>query len=217
MSKRYSDQHTALLDAAIALDAGGIIGAGTSGNLSVRTDEGYLITPTGLPYYAMQTSDLVLMDAQGTVISGERQPSSEWRFHQAIYQARKEMNAIVHTHSDYATALSCTRQPIPSFHYMVAVAGGDSIRCAEYATFGTTELADNAVRALKDRLACLLANHGMLALGVDINQASQLAETIEQLAKQYWLARQTGNVVLLDEAEMRVNLEKFKTYGKHNR
>ncbi len=214
MSK-YADQRAELIDTAIALDAGGM-SVGSSGNLSVRTPDGYLITPTGIPYYALQAVDLVPMDWRGAATEGGRQPSSEWRFHQAIYQARQEINAIVHTHSDYASALACTRQPIPPFHYMVAAAGGDTIRCAEYATFGTSTLADYAVRALDGRLACLLANHGMIAIGVDLAGAHQLAETVEHLAKHYWLAQQTGKLVLLDEAEMRLNVEKFKIYGKQN-
>ncbi len=189
---------------------------GTSGNLSARIDQGFLITPTGVPYDDLVHENIVAMDLNGDIISGELKPSSEWPFHKSIYAARKEVNAVVHVHSPYATGIACTRQDIPAFHYMVAVAGGDSIRCAQYATFGTEELSKNALEALTDRKACLLANHGMIALGEDIQAACKLAQEVEALARQYWISRQMGEPVILDDAEMRLNLEKFKTYGKQD-
>lgn len=185
-----------------------------SGNLSSRTDRGYLITPSGVPYQQLQEADIIEMDLQGNVVAGQLQPSSEWRCHQTIYIARPEISAIVHVHSDYATSIACTRQCIPAFHYMVAIAGGYSIPCAEYATFGSEAFAESAVRALQSSKACLLANHGMIALGESIASAYALAEQVENLAKQYWLSKQFGKVVLLDEEEMKINLEKFKTYRK---
>jgi len=187
---------------------------GTSGNLSARAREGFLITPTGVPYEDMTPDDIIEMNLNGKVVSGKLKPSTEWPFHKAIYVSRKAINAIVHVHSPYATGISCTRQDIPAFHYMVALVGGDTVRCAKYATFGTEELSRSALAALKDRRACLLANHGMIALGEDIKSAYRLAEEVENLAMQYWISKQIGTPVLLDNAEMKVNKEKFKTYGK---
>ncbi len=202
-----------IIETAIAFNTSGL-SVGTSGNLSVRTPQGYFITPTGIPYIQLKEADIVEMDLKGNVIQGDLKPSSEWQFHQGIYQAREEINAIVHIHSDYATGIACTRQDIPAFHYMVAKAGGNSIRCAEYATFGSEALSENAVKALEDRRACLLANHGMIILGEDLDSAYKLAEEVENLAKQYCISKQLGEVVLLDDDEMDLNLKKFKTYGK---
>ena len=202
-----------IIKTAIEFNASGL-SVGTSGNLSARTSRGYLITPTGVPYQQLKEADIVEMDLQGNVVQSDLKPSSEWHFHQDIYLACEAVNAIVHVHSDYATALACTRQDIPAFHYMVARVGGDSIRCAEYATFGTEVLSQNAVKALQGRNACLLANHGMIALGESIDSAYKLAEEIENLAKQYCISKQLGEVVLLDDDEMKINLEKFKIYGK---
>ncbi len=202
-----------IIETAIAFNTSGL-SVGTSGNLSVRTPQGYFITPTGIPYIQLKEADIVEMDLKGNIIHGDLKPSSEWHFHQGIYQAREEINAIVHIHSDYATGIACTRQDIPAFHYMVAKAGGDSNRCAEYATFGSEALSENAVKALEDRRACLLANHGMIILGEDLDSAYKLAEEVENLAKQYCISKQLGEVVLLDDDEMDLNLKKFKTYGK---
>ncbi len=202
-----------IIETAIAFNTSGL-SVGTSGNLSARISQGYLITPTGIPYTRLKEADIVEMDLQGNVVHSDLKPSSEWHFHQDIYLAREEVSAIVHVHSDYATGIACTRQDIPAFHYMVAKAGGDSIHCAEYATFGTDALSQNAVKALQGRNACLLANHGMIALGESIDSAYKLAEEIENIAKQYYISKQLGEVVLLDGDEMKINLEKFKTYGK---
>lgn len=204
-----------IIETAIAFNTSGL-SVGTSGNLSVRTSQGYLITPTGIHYHQLKEIDIVEMDMQGNIIQGDLKPSSEWHFHQGIYQAREEINAIVHVHSDYATGIACTRQDIPAFHYMVAKAGGDSIRCAEYATFGSEALSENAVKALQGRDACLLANHGMIVLGDDLNSAYKLAEEVENIAKHYWISKQSGEPVLLDEKEMKLNIKKFKTYGKQS-
>ncbi|MCG8325685.1 MAG: class II aldolase/adducin family protein [Thiotrichales bacterium] len=190
------------------------LSAGKSGNASARTDTGFVITPTGVEYVDLQTGSLVEMDLNGKTINGNFKPSSEWRFHSAIYSERSDVNAVVHVHSPYATGIACTRQDIPAFHYMVAMAGGDNIRCADYATFGTEELAKNALIALKGRDACLLANHGQISLGTDLGSALALAIEVENLARQYWISRQGGTPVLLDADEMKVNLEKFDDYGK---
>ena len=146
--------------------------------------------------------------------SGPRQPSSEWRFHRDIYAARHDVGAIVHTHSTFATTLACLGRDIPAFHYMVAVAGGKDIRCAGYATFGTQALSDRALAALDGHNACLLANHGMIAVGGTLADALELAVEVEALAEQYWRTLQTGNANLLSDAEMDVVLEKFKSYGR---
>jgi L-fuculose-phosphate aldolase len=192
------------------------LGVVTAGNVSGRWKDGLIITPSGVPYTDLNPASLVELDLEGNAVAGELKPSSEWRLHAAVYAVRAEVNAVVHVHSPWATALACTRRDIPAFHYMVARAGGDSIRCADYATFGSAELAQNAVAALMDRRACLLANHGMVALGEAPRPALDLAREVEEMARQYLLSRLAGEPVLLDEAEMRVNLEKFKTYGRQD-
>src|SRR5690606_5171568 len=193
---KHSRLRREIIVAARSFTARGL-GVGTAGNLSVRVAEGFLITPSGVPYDSLQPSDIVLLDPRGTVVSGSLAPSSEWRFHRDIYAKRPEAGAVVHVHSPYATAIACTRRDIPAFHYMVAVAGGDSIRCAAYATYGTGELSRNALRALAGRRACLLANHGLIALGADLRAALALAEEVEELARQYWLASQFARPVIL--------------------
>ncbi len=186
---------------------------GTSGNVSVRLDERrFLISPTGVAYDSLRPGDIPLVSLAGRWF-GRLPPSSEWRFHRDIYGARPEVGAIVHTHSRQATALACTGRGIPAFHYMVAAAGGADIRCAPYHTFGTQALSDAAVTALKDRSACLLANHGVIAVGRDARAALKLAGEVENLAVQYCAALALGGVRLLDEAEMSRVLEKFRTYG----
>jgi L-fuculose-phosphate aldolase len=186
-----------------------------SGNVSARTESGFLITPSGLPYAQTTPGDLIHLSLDGTVLSGTRKPSSEWPFHAAIYTARPEAQAIVHTHSPRATALSSTRRGIPAFHYMIALCGGADVRCADYATFGTPELAENAVRALEGRKAVLLANHGVIALGGSLAGAHQIAVEVENLAGQYLDILASGLApVILDEAEMARVSAKFAGYGK---
>lgn len=189
---------------------------GKSGNISLRRDAAsFLISPTGIPYDALAPADIAVMDFTGRWF-GAKRPSSEWRFHRDILAARPEVGAIVHTHSTHATALACTGQGIPAFHYMVAVAGGADVRCAPYATFGTQELSDNALAALAGRNACLLANHGVIALGTRLGAALALAGEVENLAAQYAAAVQFGNPRLLSEAEMCTVIEKFKSYGRQD-
>ncbi len=188
-----------------------------SGNVSVRapdTPAQFLITPTGADYPSLSPADIVVVAFDGSVIDGQLKPSSEWHMHAAIYRERPEAQAIVHTHSPFATALACTHRGIPPFHYMVAVAGGDNIRCADYATFGTEQLAQNAVTAMSGRRACLLANHGQIAFGETADGALDLAEEVETLAKQYWHVLQIGGPQLLDSEEMARVLKKFETYGQ---
>ncbi len=186
---------------------------GTSGNLGVRLAQSFLVTPSGVPVDEMSPEDLVEMDFSGTAV-GPGKPSSEWRFHRDILVARAETGAIVHTHSRYATSLACLHRAIPAFHYMIAVAGGDSIRCAPYALFGSQALSDLALQALEGRKACLLGNHGMIALGSDLADAVAVAIEVESLCEQYWSALQLGEPNVLSVCQMREVLEKFKDYGR---
>ena len=189
---------------------------GTSGNVSVRRDSSSLfVSPTGMAYEALEPDDVPLVTLAGRSF-GRRRPSSEWRFHRDIMAARAEVGAIVHAHSRHATALACTGRGIPAFHYMVAVAGGADIRCAPYHTFGTQELSDAALTALEGRTACLLAHHGILAVGADLPAALKLAGEVESLAAQYCTALTLGNVELLDAGQMRSVIEKFRTYGRQD-
>ena len=189
---------------------------GTSGNVSMRCDERrFFVSPSGMDYESLQAEDIPLVDLEGQWF-GRRRPSSEWRFHRDILRSRPDVAAIVHTHSAHATALACTGRGIPAFHYMVAVAGGCDIRCAAYHTFGTQELSDAALAALKDRKACLLANHGVIATGAHLPETVALAGEVENLARQYCAALSLGEVLLLDDAEMARVLEKFRTYGQPN-
>ena len=192
---------------------------GSAGNLSVRTREngldGYLITPCGMDYEVLVPEDIVFMRLDGTP-DGRRKPSSEWRFHHDIYAARPEAGAILHAHSPFATSLACLRRDIPPFHYMIARFGGDTIRCADYATFGSQALSDNALTALRDRCACLLANHGLLVFGKTLAQLFALAVEFEALCEQYWRACQLGQPVLLDPDEMATVQAKFASYGQQD-
>ncbi|MFQ5626531.1 MAG: class II aldolase/adducin family protein [Methyloligellaceae bacterium] len=187
---------------------------GISGNVSARHGKGMLITPTGMAYDDLIPEDIVFMDEKGKTRPGSRTPSSEWRFHMAAYAARPGAQAIVHAHSRFATALACARKPIPAFHYMVAVAGGRDIPLAQYATFGTSELADAVAAALEERKACLMANHGQIACGASLEGALALARDIEALAAQYVAALQTGGPYILDDEEMARVLARFQTYGQ---
>lgn len=187
---------------------------GRSGNVSARTRKGYLITPSGVAYDELREATLNELDLSGKILSGRLKPSSEWHMHSAIYQQREDVNAIVHVHSPYATGIACTWKEIPSFHYMITILGGDNVPCADYATFGTQELADNVVKALGNLNACLLANHGQIAVAADLKTAFRYAGEVENLAKQYCISLQAGGPVLLDDDEMKINIEKFKTYGK---
>lgn len=188
---------------------------GTSGNASVRNGEGFYVSPTGMAYESLVADDIPWIDT-ADVAHGRRKPSSEWRFHADIYRARKDVGAIVHTHSRHATALACNGRGIPAFHYMVAVAGGPDIRCASYNTFGTQELSNAALVAMEGRKACLLGNHGVIATGVTLKAALKLAGEVENLAAQYIAALQVGEPALLSAAEMAKVLKKFETYGQQD-
>lgn len=189
---------------------------GAAGNASVRIDGGMLITPTGARPHALRDEQHVEMALDGTVGAHQCVPSSEWRFHRDIYVTRADAHAVVHVHSPYATALACQRREIPAFHYMISLGGGDSIRCARYATFGTQALSDAVLEALAARRACLLANHGLVALGDSLPAAYELTLAIEDLAHQYCVALQCGGPTLLTASEMQDVLQRFKTYGQQH-
>ena len=186
---------------------------GTSGNASLRVKNGLLLTPTGMDVEDMIASDMVFMNEDGEY-EGDRKPTSEWMFHLDILKQRPEIGAVIHTHSMFATTLACMRKDVPPFHYMIAVSGGDSIRCAPYALFGSEALSKSALQALEDRRACLLANHGMIALGENIKQAFDVAVEVEALCEQYLRALQVGEPAILSEQEMREVFAQFKGYSK---
>lgn len=215
MSQSPPDLRHDVIRTALKMNALGI-NQGKAGNVSVRCDDGFLITPTGIAYDETLPSHIVPMridtSAQGT-FDGDVLPSSEWRFHRDIYASRTDVSAIVHTHSVFATTLACMHRDIPAFHYMVAMAGGDSVRCAPYATFGTQALSDLALSALSGRKACLLAQHGLIACGASLKEALALAVEVEILAQMYWQTLQIGEPPVLSGNEMAHILEKFKTYG----
>ncbi|MEB3233836.1 MAG: class II aldolase/adducin family protein [Cyanobacteriota bacterium] len=199
-----------LLATARSLNASGI-NQGTSGNVSVRIAGGLLITPTSLPYDQMRPADLVALDLQGRpLLDDQRRPSSEWRLHADILSCRSDVMAVVHCHSTSATALACHGRGIPSFHYMVTVAGGSDVRCAPYALFGTQVFSDLAVAALKDRQAALLAHHGQVALGASLDQALRVAIEVETLARMYLQALQLGEPPWLDPQQMQAVAQQFK-------
>ncbi|QSN64168.1 class II aldolase/adducin family protein [Caballeronia sp. M1242] len=196
------------------------INQGTSGNISARLRDGLLITPSGIPARELDAASIVYLPLHvrddDDVFRVER-PSSEWRIHRDLLRARPDMHAVVHTHSTAATALAIHGRDIPAVHYMVAAAGGASIRCAPYALFGTQALSDHALAALEGRRACLLAHHGVVALGADLARAVWLAHEVEVLARQYLLALQLGTPPVLSDEQMDDVLERFKTYGKRSK
>ena len=185
-----------------------------SGNISLRHKNGFLITPSGKKYSSLKVKDIVFVNLKGE-FNKKQKPSSEWRFHQDIYISKTKAKAIVHSHSTNATALSTHNKKIPSFHYMVALAGGSDIKCAKYATYGTRELSKNILKALKNRFACLIANHGQIAFGSSLSEAFELAEEVDNLAKQYIKALLLGRPKLLSLNEMKKVLNKSKTYKKN--
>jgi L-fuculose-phosphate aldolase len=210
-SSNESGKRQAIIDACRRMNALGI-NQGTSGNISVRHEEGMLVTPTSVPYDSMVPDEIVFMGMDGSFAAGQR-PSSEWRFHLDIMRARNEVNAIVHAHPTYATILSIMGLEIPPIHYMIAVAGGDNIRCSPYATFGTPELSAHAVSALEGRMACLLGHHGMIAVGPSLVRALWLAVEVETLARQYHGCLQIGKPPLLSKAEIELVRGKIAGYG----
>jgi L-fuculose-phosphate aldolase len=207
-----TDPRRALIATANALQPAGL-NRGTAGNVSARHGGGFHITPTGLPYATLAVDDIPWLALDGSH-QGRRKPSSEWRLHRDLYAARPETGAVLHAHSPFAVSLACLRRDIPPFHYMIARFGGDSIRCADYALFGTAELSAAALAAMAERKGCLLANHGLLVAGRDLAEALALAGELEELCEQYWRACQLGRPVLLGAAEMAAVREKFVGYGQ---
>lgn len=207
-----TELRTELLETARAM-AAAKLNTGTAGNASVRTPDGMLITPSGLPAEACSPDDMVVVAPDGKP-SGRLAPSSEWRLHNDLYAHRPEAGAIIHAHAPFATALACQRLEIPPFHYMIARFGGNSVRCAAYATFGTQALSDRIAAAIADRSACLMANHGMLVFGRNLPHALALAIEFETLCEQFWRTRQLGEPVLLSDDEMREVTERFRWYGR---
>ena len=189
-----------------------------SGNISVRAKEkgidGFYITPSGMKYSTLKIKDIVFVSIKGTFDKKKSKPSSEWRFHQDIYVNKKVAKAIVHAHSTCATAVSSHQKNIPAFHYMVAVAGGEDLKCSKYGTFGTKQLSTNIIKALKNRSACLIANHGQVAFGDNLEKAFELAQEIENICHQYINALRIGIPKILSKKEMKIVLEKFKNYKK---
>ena len=192
-----------------------------SGNISLRSNEndidGYLITPSGKKYETLNPEDIVFMDFNNEEPKNNdsaNKPSSEWRFHRDIYVNKKDAQAIVHAHSSHATAVSSHGKSIPPFHYMIALAGGEDIKCAEYATFGTEELSNNVIKALENRSACLMSNHGQVAFGKNLDDAFELAQEIENICHQYTIALKLGKPKILSFEEMKKVLEKAKNYKK---
>ena len=207
-----ADRRDALIATARAMQPAGL-NKGTSGNVSLRHGDGFYITPTGMPYDKLVADDIPFMALDGSHV-GARKPSSEWRFHRDLYAARPEVGAVLHAHSPFAVSLACLRRDIPPFHYMIARFGGDTVRCADYALFGSQALSDAALLAMLDRKACLLANHGLLVAGRDLDEALALAIELEELCEQYWRACQLGAPVLLSATEMAEVLVKFSGYGQ---
>lgn len=213
MKMRNADLRNGVIKTAVRLNETGL-SAGASGNVSVRVDGGFLITPSGMVYQKLRAEDIVFVDFDGTP-SGVFEPSSEWHFHLDIYRTRQSAGAIVHAHSPYATAQACLGKGIPAFHYMVAAAGGKDIRCCAYELFGTQELSSAVLKALEGRRACLMSNHGLIAFGGDLEKAFALALEVEVLAQQYQLALQMGEPKLLSDQQMDVVLKRFQSYGEN--
>lgn len=205
------EKRVAIVEAVRRLDAEGL-NHGSSGNVSVRCEGGLLVTPTGSRASSLKPEAIIRMNFEG-VVDGAGTPSSEWRFHAEFLRQRPDIEAVVHTHADACVALSCLRKPIPAFHYMIASFGGNIVPCARYEPFGSDRLAEAAVEACDGYLACLLANHGMIALGRTLSHALDLTAKLETLARQYLMALQAGEPVLLDASEMAVVHDRYRHYG----
>ncbi len=208
------DVRQKIIDLCLEMNSSGL-NQGTSGNISARHKGYMLITPSGVPYDQLKPEHIarLSLDHDRYEWKGPFKPSSEWHFHRAILQAKPSLNAVVHTHSMYSSILSIARKNIPACHYMIAAFGGNSVRCADYATFGTETLSANVLTAMQDRNACLLANHGMIAAGADLDKAMWAAIELETLAKQYYHACLLGGMQILPDSEMATVVEKFKSYG----
>lgn len=188
---------------------------GTGGNLSIynREEELMAISPSGIDYFQTRPEDVVVLNLKGEIVDGDRKPSSELDMHRIFYEKREDIDAIIHTHTKYATGLSSLRWTLPGVHYLLASAGKD-VRCADYATFGTEELAENAFKAMEGRKAVLLANHGLLVGGKDLKEALSISEDVEYCSEIYFLSKSLGEPVILDDEEMNLMVDKFKNYGQ---
>ena len=213
-SRAEQDLRKQIIEYCLAMNASGL-NQGTSGNISVRFNDAMLITPSGIPYDEMLPKQIAKMPLHDTTDAwdGPCKPSSEWHFHRAILQSDNAYGAVIHTHSTFATVLAMAGRSIPACHYMVAAFGGNSVRCAKYATYGTAELSQHVLSAMRDRSACLMANHGMVVAGNDLHQAMWAATELETLARQYYHASMAGNVRRLSKQQIDIVLEKFKSYG----
>ena len=213
------DQRNQIIDYSLKLNSTNLSPL-RSGNISLRAEQdniqGYLITPSGKKYETLKPEDIVFMGLNEEAVDNDsvNKPSSEWRFHRDIYVNKKDAQAIVHAHSPHATAVSSHGKSIPPFHYMIALAGGEDIKCAEYATFGTKELSQNVIKALENRSACLMSNHGQVAFGKNLDQAFELAQEIENICHQYTIALKLGEPKILSLEEMKKVLEKARNYKK---
>lgn len=210
-----ADTRRDIVEACLEMNASGI-NQGTSGNVSIRYEDRMLISPSATPYAKMTPEMIASIDLAGDMTGtwdGPRKPSTEWRFHWLLMKQRADVTAVVHAHPTHCTALAILRKPIPACHYMIAAFGGTDVRCAGYATFGSPELADLAVTALEDRTACLLANHGMVAVGQGIEQAMWRAIELETIARQYCLSLQLGEPVILSTEDIDRTLDMFAGYG----
>lgn len=218
MSEEEQALREAIVDKARWMNASGL-NQGTAGNISARCGERMLITPSATPYEAMTPEMIAAMPIAGEygAWDGPLKPSTEWRFHLDIIRARQDVGAIVHTHSTFATVLAIARKPIPACHYMIAAFGGADIRCADYATYGTKELSENALKALEGRNGCLLANHGMIAAGGSLDRAMWLAVELETIARQYFHSLQIGGPVILSKAHIDETMRSFGSYGVQDR
>jgi L-fuculose-phosphate aldolase len=209
---KHADLRSQIIEGCLRIKQQGLV-IGTAGNISVRVEGGLLVTPTGVSYEDLIPEQIVEMRWDGT-FDGDILPTSEWRFHRDILASRDDLNAVVHTHSRNATAVSILEKDIPAIHYTIAGAGGADIRCAGYATFGTQELSDLALTALEDRRACLLAHHGVIAGHATLDKALFLAQVVEELAALYITCLSTGTVPVLSQEDIDVVLEKYKSYGQ---
>ncbi|GIP65636.1 fuculose phosphate aldolase [Virgibacillus pantothenticus] len=189
---------------------------GTGGNISIFDKKsGYMaITPSGMDYYKLQEEDIIIMDLNGKIMEGTLKPSSEYQMHLVVYQNRAEVNAMIHTHALYSTTISCLREDLPAIDYLVAHSGGKNVRCAEYAAYGTKELAENALKAMEGRKAVLLANHGINVVGDNLDEAFAITEQLEFCARLYWQSKAVGNPVILSDEEMDNMVTRFVTYGQ---
>ena len=212
MAETELQKRESIIEHCLEMNRSGI-NQGTSGNISIRHEDGLLITPTSMPYESIKPSDIVLLDAKGKS-QGPHRPSSEWQFHKDILDARPEVNSVVHAHPTYCTVLAIMGREIPPIHYMLSVFGGPNIRCAPYAIYGSKELSDHAVDALEDRKACLLDHHGMIAVGTSLPQAMWLAVELETVARQHHGCLQLGDPPLLSEQQIQDVIDKIAGYGR---